>query len=372
METLKPDLNSPVPIPLSVPSQPLTHMKRNLLSAIAIVAVIGALVLTGCKPADNEEAEKAETEVTVQVAKVVRATLRAHVEGYGVVEPEPAGGGKSAGAARLSVPVAGMVMSVPAKEGDRVESGAVIVKLDDRVALAQLRLAEQQMERQNKLKETGGTSEKAVQEAMQQLAAAQAQLALVQLTSPIAGVVARIHVQPSQVVDMNTVVAEIVDNSRLVVTANIPAAEAALLKAGQGAEIFVESNDQAAAVASILFVSPQVEAKTGTVLVRVSVPAEAALRSGQFVRLRIVMAEHTDKLAVPSASVFTDPDGQSTLSVVESGVAKQKVVKIGLRDGDLVEVEGEGVTEGATVVTVGSYALPKETKVRVMKEGTKE
>ena len=47
-------------------------------------------------------------------------------------------------------------------------------------------------------------------------------------------------------------------------------------------------------------------------------------------------------------------------------------MKTGLRDGDLVEVEGDGVTEGATVVTLGSYALPKETKVRVMKGQTKE
>jgi RND family efflux transporter MFP subunit len=347
-------------------------MKRNLLSAFAIFTAVGALGLAGCKPAGNEEEETTVTEVAVQVAKVVRTTLRAHVEAYGAVEPEPAGGGKSAGAARLSAPAAGVVMSVPAKEGERVEAGAVIVKLDDRVALAQLRLAEQQMERQNKLKETGGTSEKAVQEAAQQLAAAQAQLALVQLTSPIAGVVARINVQPGQAVDMNTVVAEIVDNRRLVVTANIPAAEAAMLKAGQGAEIFVESNDQPAATANILFVSPQVEVKSGTTLVRVSVPAEAALRSGEFVRLRIVMEKRADKLAVPSASVFTDPDGQSTLSIVEGDVAKQKVVKVGLRDGGLVEVEGEGVAEGATVVTVGSYALPKETKVRVMQEGTKE
>lgn len=344
-------------------------MKQNLLSAITILAVLG---LTGCKPAASEKEPMVATEVTVQVAKVVRTTLRARVEAYGTVEPEPAGGGKPAGAARLSAPTAGVVMAVPAKEGERVEAGAVIVKLDDRAALAQLRLAEQQMERQNKLKETGGTSEKMVQEAAQQLAAAQAQLALVQLTSPIAGVVVRINVQPGQAVDMNTVVAEVVDNRRLVVTANVPADEAALLKSGQSAEIFSGSTDKPVATGAVYFVSPQVDSKTATVLVRVSVSPDAGLRAGQFVRVRIVTEERAGKLAVPREAVYTDHDGQSTLSIVEGDVAKQKMVKVGLRDAGLVEVDGDGVTEGATVVTVGAYALPPETKVRVVKDGTKE
>jgi len=38
-----------------------------------------------------------------------------------------------------------------------------------------------------------------------------------------------------------------------------------------------------------------------------------------------------------------------------------------VRDGDLVEVEAEGLKEGYTVVTVGAYGLPQQTKVRVVK-----
>lgn len=73
-----------------------------------------------------------------------------------------------------------------------------------------------------------------------------------------------------------------------------------------------------------------------------------------------------NRLAVPSAAIYTDHDGRSTLSVVDGDVAKQRSVTVGLRDGDLVEVDGEGLVEGTTVVTVGSYALPAETKVRIL------
>ena len=351
--------------------QPHTHMKRNLLSVFATLATAGALSLTGCQPGGAEEEQKVVTEVTVQVAKVTRATLRAHIEAYGAVEPEPAGGGQPAGAARLAAPVAGVVMAVPAKEGERVEAGAVIVKLDDRLALSSLALAEQQFERQKKLRTVEGTSEKAFQEASQQLAAARAQLALVQLTTPLAGVVARINVQPGQAVDMNTVVAEVVDLSRLVVTANVPGDEAMLLRTGQPAEFFTGNADKPAVTGKVSFVSPQVDPKTGATLVRMTVTADAGLRPGQLARVRIVSEERAGRLAVPLASVVKDADGGTVIAVVEGGKATQKPVKAGLRDGGLVEIEGEGLSEGQTVVTVGAYGLPKETKVRVLNAETK-
>lgn len=360
-------------------------MKRNLTSPVTFLIVLG-LSLVGCKPGASEDEAKAPTEVTVQIGKVTRATLRARVDAYGTVEGEPAGGGKPAGAARLSAPAAGIVMAVPVKEGERVEAGSVVVKLDDRLALAQVekarhavQFAEQQMARQNKLKAVEGTSEKLIQEAGQQLAAAQsevaaaqAQLALVQLTTPLAGIVAGINVQPGQTVDVNAVVAEVIDPARLVATVNVPAAEAALLKAGQLAELLLERSVNVAAQGKVLYVSPQVDAKTATVMVRVSVPADAGLRAGQFVHVRVITEERAGKLAVPREAVYTDHDGQSTLSTVEGNVAKQKAVKVGLRDGDLVEVEGEGVTEGTTVVTLGSYALPQETKVRSLNAAKEE
>lgn len=350
---------------------------RFILSGF--LALLGSALLSGCG-APNEEEEKVPTEVAVHVAKVVRVTLRARVDAYGTVEAEPAGGGRPAGAARLSAPAPGIVMVVPVKEGERVDAGSVVVKLDDRVALAQVakarhavEFAEQQMARQNQLKTIEGTSEKALQEAAQQLAAvkadlaaAQARLAQVQLASPIAGIVARINVQPGQTVEPNTVVAEVIDPARLAATVKLPAAEAALLKAGQVAELLVARDAKVTAQGTLLYVSPQVDTKTATVLVRVSVPPDAGLRSGQFVHVRVITEERAARLAVPRDAVYTDHDGRSTLSVVEGEVAKQRTVKTGLRDGGVVEVEGEGVTEGATVVTLGSYALPKETKVRIL------
>ena len=254
------------------------------------------------------------------------------------------------------------------------------MKLDDRVGLAQaekarhaVEFAEQQMARQNRLKSIEGTSEKSFQEAAQQLAAAkaewasaQAQLALVQLASPLAGIVARINMQPGQTVEPNTVLAEVIDPARLVATVGVPAKEAIALKIAQRAELVADRGSELIVTGQVFFIGPQVDAATDTTLVRISVPPDAGFRLGQFVRARIITEERADKLAVPREAVYTDHDGQSTLSIVEGDKAIQKTVKAGLYDGNLVEVEGEGLEEGATVVTLGSYALPKETKVRIL------
>ena len=42
------------------------------------------------------------------------------------------------------------------------------------------------------------------------------------------------------------------------------------------------------------------------------------------------------------------------------------IERLGRRDGDLVEVQGEGLTEGMTVGTEGAYGLPEESQIRVI------
>jgi membrane fusion protein (multidrug efflux system) len=114
----------------------------------------------------------------------------------------------------------------------------------------------------------------------------------------------------------------------------------------------------------VSFISPSVDQKTGSVLVRLALPENSGLRSGQFVRARIVTQELTGRLVVPRDSVVK-ADDEDVIYVVEGDKAVQMPIKTGVRDGNMVEVEGEGLNEGTTIVTVGAYGLPKETKVKI-------
>jgi membrane fusion protein, multidrug efflux system len=220
--------------------------------------------------------------VVVQVGRVARADLRAYVEAYGTVEPEPAKTGDPGGRAKLAAPVGGIVHAVHAIEGQRVKAGDMVIQLDDRIANAAadkarhaVAFAEAVAERQDKLYAFQGTSMEAKQQAHERLAQAQAELAAaqaaisqVQLASPLDGVVARIYVHPGQTVDLNTVVAEVVDLRRLVATISVPANDSTVVNEGQQGQIFSESGSTSATSGQVSFVSPMVDPKTGSVLVR--------------------------------------------------------------------------------------------------------
>ena len=354
-------------------------MKRTLVVGIVMIALAGLAWLVRSKLVTHgEEEATVETEVAVRVGKITRTTLRAYVTAYGVVEPEPLGE-RPAASARVSPLVPGVVTAVKCIEGQRVEKGTLLVELDSRVAdvaaekaLKAVEFAEKAAERQKKLMQVDGTSrkllldsEQALAAARSDLAAAQTQQALLRVQAPLSGTVVRLNVKPGEAVDLTTTLAELVDLDRLVVSANVPSVESAPLKPGQPAEVLAER--AAAPVRGALsYISPQVDVKTGTVVARVSLPARSGLRPGQFVTLRIVSDERANRLAVPVESVVKDSEGGTVIALVQDDKAVQKPVKAGLRDGDWVEVEADGLQAGMPVVTEGAYALPKETKIHVL------
>jgi membrane fusion protein, multidrug efflux system len=338
---------------------------KKLVAVLAIAVLAGAIWVFWSMPGggDATESEPA-TDVAVQVGKIERATLRVYVTAYGVVEPEPAGE-RPAAAANVAPSVPGVVAEANAVEGQHVAKGEVMFQLDSRAADVAVDFAAKTVEREKQLIKIQGTSEQALQNAQQQLDAARVQQALLKVQSPLAGTVTRVNVKPGEAVDLTTVMAVVVDLDRLVVRANVPSPELAALKRGQPAEVVVE--DAASPLpGSLDFISPQVDARTGTAEVRVKLPSRSDLRPGQFVTVRVVSEEHADRLAVPVESVVKNDEGVSVVAIVDGDTAMQKPVKTGLRDHGLIEIEADGLQPGMTVVTEGAYGLPAETKVRVI------
>ena len=72
-----------------------------------------------------------------------------------------------------------------------------------------------------------------------------------------------------------------------------------------------------------------------------------------------------DALVVPASSVITAPDGVTAVMLAGSdGRAHQKAVKLGIRNGDDVQIL-EGVTASDKVVATGAYGLPDKTKIKI-------
>jgi membrane fusion protein (multidrug efflux system) len=348
------------------------------LIVLAVAAVAAVLFIKGLGPKGGAEEEEIVTDVGVHVGKIVRATLHRYVTAYGTVEPEPPGGGKSAAGAFISAPVAGILADIACTEGHAVAQGALLFRLDTRLAevavskaAKALESAELTYERQKKLLAAEGTSQKSFQQAefelnsaRSELAAAQTELSLLEIRAPLAGTVVRISARLGQAVEPNAVLAEVIALDRLVVTAHVPSRDAAELKPGQ----VVVWGDGSTGAGKLVMVGKDIDPKTDTVLVRASIPAGAGFQPGQFLTIRIVSEERRDALAVPEESVVPGPEGGTVLMVVEGDKAVPRPVKAGLRDAGLIEVEGEGLAEGVVIVTTDAYNIAGETKIHIIED----
>jgi len=330
-----------------------------------------------------EEPEPA-TEVAVEVGKIVKATLRRHVMAYGSVEAEPATVGKPPASAKMAAPVAGILTQILCEEGQRIGQGQPLFQLDSRAADAlvakaavAVEFAQKNFARKQQMLPAENVSRKLYDEAQQlletarkDLANAQIQRALLRIDAPMSGTVAAVYPKVGEAIGLNSVLADLVDLNRLVVAIRVPSQEAAGLHPGQAVEISASSlptgNATAQQRATLSFISPQVDPRTDTVLARAALIRGGGLRPGQWVGVRIVVEERPARLAVPVESVARR-DSNAFIAVVEGDKARQLPVKTGLRDGNLIEVEGEGLREGLGVVTLGVYGLPAESRIRVVK-----
>jgi multidrug efflux pump subunit AcrA (membrane-fusion protein) len=317
------------------------------------IVVTGAqkLLAAELKPAGGDE-ETTPTVVSVQTNALKLATLHRYVQGYGTVEPAPATAGAPAASASLAAPLPGVITKVAVVEGQHVEKGDLVVELNSGTLTVEN--AEQEVARQRQLFAQQNTSQRNLQ-------SAEAQLALLRVLAPLSGTVVHVNVKPGQAVDLPSVVAEVMDLNRLVVTAAIPAAEAGELKAGNPVQVLTEPP----VATELAYVSPTVDTNNNMVPVRVLLPAGGPLRPGQFVAVRIVTAVHTNCLAAPEESVVTDQSGQSVLALVKGAEATQTPVRTGLRENGWVEVAAPGLKAGDGIVSVGAYGLPATTKIRV-------
>jgi RND family efflux transporter MFP subunit len=355
------------------------YVPRRRLSLL----LAGLLVLAGATPGCQHGAAPAEEKAPPAPVKwegMRQMVLEEWTELVGSTEPLPDH------AARVTAPVEGRVLSVlqgaagkPVAEGQPVQAGDVLVRLDDtalrvqrdkaesakkvlkaeneaadftvkQAALEVRRLEELrrqqntsgdriqlvpavELEKANLALEAARAHERAGQTKLlaadEELASLDRQLGLYTLTAPRKGRLGRLQVVVGQTLAVGAPVADVVDvEGEIDVVCFVGAADVRKLQVGQPAHVGGLEKDPRAeagpdAEGKVVFIADQGEAETGHFAVKVRFPnRDLKLRANSVVRVRVLTRPGRACWAVPEAALIEDHDPPGVILVEDVATKK--------------------------------------------------
>ena len=344
----------------------------------------------------------------IRSARVAYAVVEQRA-GAGILEAtaqiEPAGNRF----AQLGSRVSGRVSALRVAEGDRVGAGQVLAEIESPAmgeakaqfitAFTSAKVAREIADRERTLFERKISSEREWRQAEadavraeSEKEAAESQLHSLGLTdsdlqglpserhytssvsvrSPIAGVVARRTATMGQVVEPADVLLEVVDLREVWLVIDVYEQSLPQLRRGQKVDVTTAATGDRIFSGMIASIGAVVESQTRTVKIRVVLPnADAALRPGMFANARIqgtITGADERGLFVPAAAV--QRDGEETVVFVPAGPGTfaRRVIRAGEPAGDWLQVL-EGLSQGDSVVTSGSFLIKSEFRKGELGEG---
>jgi RND family efflux transporter MFP subunit len=362
-------------------------MKKSTLWILSAVAV-AALLAGGARWASQRQASPTPTAPVVAAPSIELAasdvfTAKTQNLSLGIAV---SGALKATQSAIVKARVAGELQELNVREGDRVQAGQVIARIEPSeyqarvrqtqqqadAAKAQVDIAQRQFDNNQALVNQGFISQTALLTSQASLNGAkathEAALAALDLTnksladatlrSPLSGVVAQRLAQPGERVAIEARLVEVINLSQLEIEAALTAEDASRVQVGMTAQLKVEGLAEPVS-AKVLRINPSAQMGSRSILVYLGVKGREGLRQGQFAQGSLG-TQSLQVLAVPVSSVRTDKP-QPYVQVVQDGLVRHITVRTGERsEGDqqsLVAVTG--VSEGAQVLS-GSVGPVRE------------
>ena len=366
-----------------------------ILLILALAAVAGARLLQARKAQQSTAgAAKASTVIDLVAGDLVEARERLLVQGLPV-----SGTLKAVNAVLLKARVAGELQGLQVREGDSVQAGQVIARIDPEEVQARLRqaqeqadaastqidIAQRQFTNNQALVNQGFISRTAVEASESSLRAARAThraalaaTALARkglddavLRAPIAGQIAQRLAQSGERVAIDTRIVEIVDLRQLELEAVLAAADALAVRVGQSATLQIDSGvlgpQLAPLQARVARINPSAQAGSRGVLVYLALEPAPGLRQGLFVQGLLDTGQQA-QLSVPLSAVRTDKPAPYVQLIEDDRVVHRSVQPgpRGQAEGDTM-VAVPGIAAGSLVLRGSVGLLAEGTAVRLPK-----
>ena len=364
------------------------------MKQITLLLAIG-LAVAGC----SENGAKKKTEappVPITAAKVVARDIPVSLQLVGRAEAFESVVMKSR--------VDGQVAAVLFTEGQHVNQGDVLIRLDPTDFAARLQQAEAMAARDEALiakmradtarytalKERNFVSEEKVNDIRTNEAAATAnlraskaavevarlQLSYATIRAPITGIVGARLVFPGSAVKANDVTVAVVNRIRpLLVSFAVPEKHLPQLRTARQAGSLKVNVAQTGDTSqyfegTVRFIDNAVDASTGTILLKAELPnQDEKLTPGQFLNVSLLLDTLRQAVTVPSNAVQQGADGNYLYAVKDdTSVEMRRIEALASEDG-FTAIRG-AVQVGETIVTDGHLRLTPGAKVRIKEEAS--
>jgi len=267
------------------------------------------------------------------------------------------------------------------EEGDVVQAGQTLLRLQDEAQRTALKRVESQLdrsrleyERQERLFEQDLISEQAWNQARYDreqlelaLEDARRELGYATVAAPISGVVTERLVGVGDYVENHGKLFEIVDFDSIVARVFVPERQLPGLFVGQPARVLAASLD-GARQAQVERISPVVDARSGTVKVTLGIPGNQGLLPGMYVEVDLVAAVEEDALLAPKRALVYDQEQVFVFRVAagpDGPRAERLLVRIRIESADFVQLEGD-LVDGDRLIVAGQAGLKDGARIRLL------
>jgi RND family efflux transporter MFP subunit len=356
----------------------------------AVLLALSAFTINACSKSDDASAAETAKSETIVIGpeNITVATNGAIMTGpsiSGTLEPERE--------AVLRAQVSGSVLQTYADQGQAVNAGTVLARIDAsgiqdaytsaRAGLVSARnaadVAAKDLARNQKLLAAGAIAERdidqsrrasiaaqaALEDANSRLASAEKAYRSTTVTAPFSGVVSERPVSAGDVVQPGSALFTVVDPSSMRLEASVPAEQLAAIRIGVPVNFTVSGYPGRQFVGRITRINPTADPTTRQVRIYVSIPnAGRALVGGLFANGRMSSATRMG-LVVPASAVDVRGTAPSVMRVRQGKVEKIQV-QVGLSDQSSETIEVlSGLQAGDTLLLGAAQGITPGTAVRV-------
>jgi len=289
---------------------------------------------------------------------------------------------------RMTAEAPGMVEDILFREGEEVERGTVLLRLDQAVekaekeaARANLELADINYKRSRDLLQQRvisqseyDTAKASRDQARAALALADARLNLKTVRAPFSGRLGIRRVDTGEYLQAGQAVVTLQSAAGMYVDFSLPQKYLSELSPGMKVRARLRGENSTRVIeGTIKTIEPDVDVVTRTLSLRAEFPEEKdVFLPGMYVQVEVVRSGDDEVLYVPGTAVRYAPFGNSLFVVMkdeEGGlIAEQRFVRLGRTRGDFIQVL-EGVDEGDQIVSAGVFKLRNQSPVEINNDG---